>query len=78
MSQYNLKSHPELSLGDFLSLERSYMVRPWIKWLVNHKMKFVVYLVWLIVLPLFLLAYTENAAKDAMNELSDIKNYKGE
>jgi hypothetical protein len=53
-------------------------MRHWVKWLVNHKMKFVVYLVWLLVLPLFLLAYAENAARDAMNELSDIKNYKGE
>lgn len=53
-------------------------MRPWVKWLVNHKMKFVVYLVWLAVLPLFLLAYAGDAARDAMNELADIKNFKGE
>jgi len=41
-------------------------------------MKFVVYTVWLIVLPLFLLAYAGEAAKDAMQELESIKNMKGE
>lgn len=53
-------------------------MRPWVKWLVNHKMKFVVYLVWLVVLPLFLLTYAGDAARDAMRELNDIKNFKGE
>lgn len=48
-------------------------MRPWVKWLVNHNMKFVVYLAWLIVLPLFLLAYLENAAEDAMHELNDVQ-----
>ena len=51
-------------------------MRPWVKWLVNHNMKFVVYLVWLFVLPLFLLAYIENAAEDAMNEFNDIQKLK--
>ncbi len=39
-------------------------------------MKFVVYLVWLIILPLFLLAYAENAADDALAELNDIQKLK--
>jgi hypothetical protein len=51
-------------------------MRPWVKWCVNHNMKFVVYLVWLILLPLFLLAYAENAAGDAMYEFKDIRNLK--
>jgi hypothetical protein len=51
-------------------------MRPWVKWCVNHKMKFVVYLAWLLVLPLFLLAYAENAAADAMHEFKDIYNLK--
>lgn len=54
------------------------MFRPWVKWLTNHKMKFVVYLVWLLVLPLFLLVYVDEAAKDAMTELKAIRDYKGE
>jgi hypothetical protein len=53
-------------------------MRPWVKWLVNHKMKFVVYLIWLVILPLFLLAYAGEAAKDAMRDLEEIKNMKGE
>lgn len=51
-------------------------MQPWVKWLVNHDMKFVVYIVWLLILPLFLLAYVENAAQDAMSELNDIQKLK--
>lgn len=51
-------------------------MQPWVKWLVNHDMKFVVYIVWLLILPLFLLAYAENAAQDAMSELNDIQKLK--
>ena len=51
-------------------------MQPWVKWLVNHEMKFVVYIIWLLILPLFLLAYAENAAQDAMSELNDIQKLK--
>jgi len=51
-------------------------MQPWVKWLVNHDMKFVVYIIWLLILPLFLLAYAENAAQDAMSELNDIQKLK--
>lgn len=51
-------------------------MKPWVKWLVNHDMKFVVYIVWLLILPLFLLVYAENAAQDAMSELNDIQKLK--
>jgi hypothetical protein len=51
-------------------------MRPWVKWLVNHNMKPVIYLIWLVVLPLFLVAYAGEAAKDAMYELNDIRNLK--
>jgi hypothetical protein len=52
------------------------MFKPWVKWCINNNLKFLVYLVWLIVLPFFLLAYIENAADDAMHELNSIKNAK--
>lgn len=52
------------------------MFKSWVKWCINHDLKFLVYLVWFLVLPLFLLAYAENAAEDAMHELSSIKNAK--
>lgn len=53
-------------------------MRNWVKWCVNHKMKFVVYFVWLLVLPIYLLVYAPEAARDAMYDLNDIKKMKGE
>jgi hypothetical protein len=52
------------------------MFKPWVKWCINHNVKFLVYLVWLLILPLFLFAYLENAAEDAIRELNCIKNIK--
>lgn len=52
------------------------MSKTWVKWCVDHNMKFVLYIIWLLILPLFLLAYLENAAEDAMYELNWIKNLK--
>lgn len=50
--------------------------QPWVKWLINHNMKFVVYFVWFLVLPLFLFAYIENAVEDATKEFKDIQQLK--
>jgi hypothetical protein len=52
------------------------MFKPWVKWCVNHNLKILVYLVWLLILPLFLLAYMENARDDALHEFNSIKNLK--
>jgi hypothetical protein len=51
-------------------------MQPWVKWLVNHNMKFIVFIVWLIVLPAFLLAYLEIAADDAIDAFKEIKQFK--
>jgi hypothetical protein len=51
-------------------------MKPWVKWLVNHNMKFIVFLVWLIALPAFLLVYIENATEDALQQLKEIKQFK--
>ena len=51
-------------------------MKPWVKWSIDHNMKFLVYLVWLIVLPLFLFAYIENAVEDATTEFKDIQKLK--
>jgi hypothetical protein len=51
-------------------------MKPWVKWCINNNVKFLVYIVWLIALPAFLLAYTENAVQDAIVELNWIKNIK--
>lgn len=52
------------------------MFKSWVKWCIKHNMKFIVYLVWLLVLPLFLLAYLKKATDDALTELQYIKNTK--
>lgn len=52
------------------------MFKPWVKWCINHNMKFLVYIVWLLVLPLFLFVYIKDAADDAIRELEYIKNAK--
>jgi len=48
-------------------------MQPWVKWLINRNMKFVVYLVWLILLPCFFFVYFKQAAEDAIEELDYIK-----
>lgn len=52
------------------------MVRPWLKWCINHNLKFIVYVVWLFVVPLFWFVYLEEAMKDAVSELNYIKSLK--
>jgi hypothetical protein len=58
------------------------MLQPWVKWMIKHNLKFLVIFVWLILLPLFWLAYvkqaTEQATEDAMYDLNYIKNTKKE
>jgi hypothetical protein len=51
-------------------------MQPWVKWLVNRNMKFIVFIVWLIALPAFLLAYIEDAADDALYTFKEIKQFK--
>lgn len=52
------------------------MFQSWVKWCINHDAKFIVYVVWLLILPVFLLAYLKNATDDALTELQYIKNTK--
>lgn len=52
------------------------MFHPWVKWCINHDLKFIVYIAWLLILPLFLLVYLKDATDDALHELNYIKNAK--
>jgi hypothetical protein len=52
------------------------MFQSWVKWCINHDLKFIVYIVWLIILPVFLLVYLKDARNDALQELEYIKNAK--
>ena len=51
-------------------------MQPWVKCSIDHNMKFLVYLVWFLILPLFLFAYIENAVEDAAQEFKDIQKLK--
>lgn len=53
-------------------------MQPWVKWMIKHNLKFVVYFVWLFILPAFWLVYIKQATEDAMYELQYIKNIKKE
>ncbi len=53
-------------------------MRPWVKWCINHRVKFIVYLAWLIILPLYWIVYLPEAAKEAIRDLQDINKMKGE
>ena len=48
------------------------MFQSWVKWCINHDLKFIVYIVWLIILPVYL----KDARNDALQELEYIKNAK--
>lgn len=55
-------------------------MRPWVKWLVNRNMKFVVLGLWLVSVPLYFLLnasdWLEESAKDALVELQAINELK--
>jgi len=55
-------------------------MKPWVKWLVNRNMKFVIYLTWFLILPCYLFWYCglamEDATKNALDDFNAIKNTK--
>lgn len=52
------------------------MFKSWVKWCINHNLKFLLYILWVLILPCFLLNYSKRAAEDAMWEFDKIKNAK--
>ena len=52
------------------------MLRPWVQWFVDRNLKVVLYLIWIIALPAFLLAYLGEAVDDAEYTLDKIKTAK--
>lgn len=52
------------------------MLQPWVKWMIKHNLKFVVYFAWLFILPVFWLSYLTQATEDALYELKCINNIK--
>lgn len=51
-------------------------MRSWVKWLINHNLKFIVIILWFIILPIFWFAYIKQSMEDAIHELEQIKNAK--
>lgn len=52
------------------------MVRPWVQWLVDRNMKFVLYIIWVLALPLFWFNYLGEAMDDAELAFDAIKSAK--
>lgn len=58
------------------------MRKPWVTWLINHNLKFVLYTIWVVCLPYYFIAnidieqYLDNSTKDALSELKDIQRAK--
>lgn len=51
-------------------------LKPWIQWLVDNNLKFVLYLIWVIALPAFWLYYLNEAMRDAKYSIEEIKQAK--
>lgn len=50
---------------------------PWVKWLINNNLKFLVFAIWLLTIPLYFIArsvdWMRKSTQDAMDDLQDIK-----
>jgi hypothetical protein len=51
-------------------------MKPWVKWLIKHDLKFIVVILWFVILPVFWFAYLKQSMEDAIYELEQIKNTK--
>lgn len=50
--------------------------RPWVVWLITHRLKYVLFVLWLMSLPLHFLVYLPDAYRDwrdALKHLNDIQ-----
>lgn len=50
------------------------MLNTFSMWCVNNNAKFVLYILWLLLLPCFFFVYLKQAGEDALEELDYIKN----
>lgn len=53
-------------------------MQSWVKWCIQHNLKFVVYFVWLLALPLYWLCYLKQSMEDAISDIKSIQNIKKE
>ena len=56
------------------------MLRPWCDWLIQHNLKFVIYIVFALIAPIAILcsvgSHINSSVRDLNHELQSIKGYK--
>ena len=57
---------------EIVRIARETGLRPWTVWLIAHRMKFLLFVFWLVSLPLHLLAYIPDAYQDWRYMLKEI------
>lgn len=48
-------------------------MKKWAEWLVVRRLDFVLYFIWLVILPIYWFRYMPEAMDDAVDELEEIK-----
>lgn len=48
-------------------------MKKWAEWLVVKRLDFVLYFIWLVILPIYWFRYMPEAMNDAVDELEEIK-----
>ncbi len=48
-------------------------MKKWAEWLVVKRLDFVLYFIWLVILPIYWFRYMPKAMDDAVDELEEIK-----
>lgn len=61
-----------MTRDDIIRMARETGLRPWVVWLIAHRLKFVLFVLWLVSLPLHLLAYLPDAYQDWRDMLKSI------
>ena len=53
-----------MNRNDIFQISQETGLRTWVVWLIAHRLKFVLFVLWLVSLPLHLLAYVPDAYHD--------------
>jgi hypothetical protein len=61
-----------MTRDDIIRMARETGLRPWVVWLIAHRLKFLLFVFWLVSLPLHLIAYMPDAYQDWRHMLKAI------
>lgn len=64
-----------MNRDDIIRMARETGLKPWVVWLIAHRLKFVLFVFWLVSLPLHLLAYIPDAYQDWRYMLKEINRF---